>query len=111
MSAWRHTKHHFLTIINAINYEKRRFREHLRCGRSYRRGAPLVWPHRKRVLPKGQSKQPKLLPLDAQKKTEAITHARVLHLLQQTLTEEEFATLSLAYTRAIVSDEGLGFRV
>lgn len=73
----------------------------------------MVRTHRKRVLPQSQHQFAKLLPLDAQKKTEPITHARVLHLLQRTLSDEEFAALSLAYTCAIVSDEllGMGDRV
>ena len=73
----------------------------------------MVWTHRKRVLPQSQHKPTELLSPDTQKKTEPITHARVLHLLQRTLSDEEFAALSLAYTCAIVSDEllGMGDRV
>ena len=64
-----------------------------------------MWPHREGLLSRGRYQHAQLLPPDAQKKTEPITHARVLYLLQQALTEEEYTTLSLAYTRGLVSDE------
>ena len=64
-----------------------------------------MWTHRQGLLSRGRYQHAQLLPLDAQKKTELITHARVLHLLQQALTEEEYTALSLAYTRGIVRDE------
>lgn len=55
-------------------------------------------------MPTGGYLRKELLPPDAQKKTEPITHARVLHLLRRTLTDEDYTELSRSYADAIVAD-------
>ena len=78
----------------------------MRPGRSDQRCTPAVPRHRKRLLPRGGHHREELLPTDAQKKTSMTTLARVLTLLQQALSEEEYSALCRAYVEAIVEDWG-----